>query len=66
MFSVLMEEFTKDMRACQLERKRMLSRTKTNRNIIIRLEGSIGVKQKINYEFRKDILCSWLRTKVFL
>lgn len=61
-----MGEFVKVMFACQSARKRMLLRARTNPSIIIRLEGSIGVKQKINYEFRKDILCNWIRTKVCL
>jgi hypothetical protein len=61
-----MEEFAKFMFACQSARKRKLSRTRTNLSITIRLEESIDVKQKINYEFRKDTLCSWIRTKVCL
>jgi hypothetical protein len=42
MLTMLMEEITKDMYVCQSARKRMLLRTRTNRSIIIRLEGSIG------------------------
>ncbi len=63
---MLMEDFIKEMFTRQSARKRMLLRTRTNRNIIIRLEGSIDEKQKINYEFRKDILCSWIRTNLCL
>jgi hypothetical protein len=61
-----MEESLKDMCLCQSARKRMLLRTRTYRSITIRLGGSIGVNHKINYEFRKDILCSWLRKKICL
>jgi hypothetical protein len=45
MLTMLMEEITKDMYVCQSARKRMLSRTRTSRSIIIRPGGSIGGSQ---------------------